>query len=195
MFANNALPPTVQNVVATAWLSDWELDLNHIASVLKNVELDPHTFAALKHRIFLDEYAIMFLIFRTGKIVCTGCKTIKQSHRAFDVLFDELRASECIIPDKSLWVVKIQNLVAAMDLGQPLLLSKLAEEHAEHFDYEPELFPGGKYTLAIPGGNITLKIFVSGKINITGAKNMKQIDLAFRTLMTFIHPFFVSSAS
>ena len=84
-----------------------------------------------------------------------------------------------------------------MDMGHPLLLSKLLLKHSKYFDYEPELFPGGKYVLYLNNIDkpITLKIFVSGKINITGAKKMKHIDLAFRKMMTFLTDFYHTSTN
>lgn len=59
----------VQNIVASTKLRS-ELNLNEIAFSLINAEYEPEQFPGLVLR--LDEPKVAFLLFGSGKIVCTG---------------------------------------------------------------------------------------------------------------------------
>lgn len=62
----------VQNVVASSHLNQ-KLNLNRIAFELVGTEYEPEQFPGLVYR--LDEPKVAFLLFSSGKIVCTGGKT------------------------------------------------------------------------------------------------------------------------
>lgn len=55
--------------------------------------------------------------------------------------------------------------------------------------YEPEIFPGLIYRKYQQQKKITLLIFVSGKVVITGAKSVDDIDSAFRYILPFLEQF------
>lgn len=71
--------PKLQNIVSTAKLG-CELDLYKIGIAGKNVEYKPKRFAAAIMRI--REPKTTALIFRSGKMVCTGAKSESDSHTA-----------------------------------------------------------------------------------------------------------------
>jgi transcription initiation factor TFIID TATA-box-binding protein len=64
--------PTLQNIVSTAKLGT-TLDLNKVGLNGKNVEYKPKRFAAAIMRI--REPKTTALIFKSGKMVCTGAKS------------------------------------------------------------------------------------------------------------------------
>ncbi|MCJ7450247.1 MAG: TATA-box-binding protein [Candidatus Nanohaloarchaeota archaeon QJJ-9] len=64
---------TVQNMVASSHLNH-ELNLNRIAFDLVGTEYEPEQFPGLVYR--LDEPKVAFLLFSSGKIVCTGGNNI-----------------------------------------------------------------------------------------------------------------------
>ena len=62
---------TVQNVVASSHLNQ-KLNLNRIAFELVGTEYEPAQFPGLVYR--LEDPKVAFLLFSSGKIVCTGGK-------------------------------------------------------------------------------------------------------------------------
>lgn len=63
----------IENVVSTAKLSD-HFDLIDIESKLEGAEYNKTKFPGLVYRI--KEPKSVFLLFNSGKVVCTGCKSI-----------------------------------------------------------------------------------------------------------------------
>ena len=69
----------LENIVASAKL-DRELNLNNIAFTLENTEYEPEQFPGLVYRI--DDPRVTFLLFGSGKIICTGGRSIQDVKRA-----------------------------------------------------------------------------------------------------------------
>ncbi len=65
---------TVNNIVATVNLNR-QIDLSSLIFLFDNVEYEPEDFPGL---ILRDDSGITFLIFSTGKVVCTGAKSLEQ---------------------------------------------------------------------------------------------------------------------
>ena len=153
------------------------LDLKEIALRCRNTEFNPTRFSACIMR--LREPKSTALMFTTGKCVVTGSRSAHNSHlaaRKFGYILSKVG-----FPVKSL-DFKIQNIVAATDVGFPIRLEGLALSHAKFASYEPELFPGLIYRMLEP--KVVLLLFVSGKVVITGGKS--EADLA--RAMERIHP-------
>ena len=84
---------TVQNIVASASLGK-TLKLNEIAFMLPNTEYEPEQFPGLVYRIKKPKVA--FLLFSSGRIVCTGGKNMKDVRKALKKLEDELKETGAI---------------------------------------------------------------------------------------------------
>jgi transcription initiation factor TFIID TATA-box-binding protein len=69
----------MENIVASAKL-DRELNLNNIAFSLENTEYEPEQFPGLVYRI--DDPRVTFLLFGSGKIICTGGRSIQDVKKA-----------------------------------------------------------------------------------------------------------------
>ena len=69
----------LENIVASAKL-DCELNLNNIAFTLENTEYEPEQFPGLVFR--MADPKVTFLLFGSGKIICTGGRTIVDVKRA-----------------------------------------------------------------------------------------------------------------
>ncbi len=69
----------LENIVASAKL-DRELNLNNIAFTLENTEYEPEQFPGLVMR--MDDPRVTFLLFGSGKIICTGGRSIQDVKRA-----------------------------------------------------------------------------------------------------------------
>ena len=79
---------TIQNIVASGDLHTY-IDLNMAAIVLENVMYEPEVFPGVIYRI--QDPKTVFLIFSTGKVVCTGAKNKKIVRDAFLKLNHEVR--------------------------------------------------------------------------------------------------------
>lgn len=152
---------TIENVVASSEV-DQELDLAALASDLV-AQYDPNQFPGLVYRI--QEPRAAALIFRSGKLVVTGARSLAAVETAMETTFDAIE--ELGIPVPHVPDFTVQNIVTSGSLGQHLNLSAIAVGLGlEDIEYEPEQFPGLIYR-APDLGTVTL-LFGSGNIVITG---------------------------
>ena len=70
---------SVENVVASASV-DQKIDLNDLTKKFPDTEYHPDQFPGLVFRLKSPRTAT--LIFRTGKMVCTGAKSEEMAHKA-----------------------------------------------------------------------------------------------------------------
>lgn len=182
----SGIVPQLQNVVATVNL-DCQLDLKVIAMKARNAEYNPKRFAACIVRI--KEPKTTALIFNSGKMVVAGAKSEDQSRlaaRKYTRILQKLNF-EVKFTDFT-----VQNMVASCNVQFPIRLEGLAAIHQMFSHYEPEVFPGLVYRMKVP--KIVLLIFVTGKIVLTGAKNVDQIFQAFENLYPVLLDFRKSDA-
>lgn len=175
------IEPILQNVVSTVNLGT-ELNLTYINTRTRNSEYNPARFTGLIMRIRSPRATA--LIFKSGKVVCTGSKCEEDSllaARKFARIVQKLG-----FPAKFL-NFKIHNIVATADLKFPIKLDDLNDMHNQFTSYEPELYPGLIYRLVQP--RVVLLIFVNGKIVLTGAKNREDLNDALRIMIPSIKHF------
>src|SRR6056297_1587659 len=152
----------IENVVASTGIGQ-ELDLQSVAMDLEGADYDPEQFPGLVYRT--QEPKSAALIFRSGKIVCTGAKSTDAVHESLHIVFGKLR--ELSIPIEDDPEITVQNIVTSADLGESLNLNAIAIGLGlEHIEYEPEQFPGLVYRLDEP--DVVALLFGSGKIVVTG---------------------------
>ncbi len=73
----------VENIVASTQIDAKDkLNLEFIAYNLENAEYEPEQFPGLVYRI--SDPRVAFLLFGTGKIICTGARKIEEIHAALD---------------------------------------------------------------------------------------------------------------
>ncbi len=163
---------SIENVVASTAIGH-ELELQHVAMDLDGANYDPEQFPGLVYRT--QEPKSAALIFRSGKIVCTGANSIDAVHESLAIVFDKLRALELPIDDDP--EITVQNIVASADLGVTLNLNAIAIGLGlENIEYEPEQFPGLVYRLDEPA--VVALLFGSGKLVITGGKQPEDATSA-----------------
>lgn len=172
---------TLQNCVATMDLG-CELNLMAINSRTRNSEYNPGRFNGLIMRI--REPRSTALIFRSGKIVCTGCRN---EHDALLASKKFARINQKLGFNVKFQNFKIQNIVATCDLRFPIKLENLHQVHGQFSRYEPELFPGLIYRLIKP--RLVLLIFVNGKIVFTGGKSRQDIKDALDNMYPILRSF------
>ncbi|PVX25563.1 MAG: TATA box-binding protein, partial [Candidatus Bathyarchaeum sp.] len=157
----------IENVVASASLNQ-RLDLNAIVKGYPGVEYRPEQFPGLVFRLKRPKTAT--LIFNSGKMVCTGAKSERESKRAVMKVVRELKKSGIIIVGKP--DLKIQNIVASANLAGLIDLERSAYSLGRTM-YEPEQFPGLIYRMDVP--KVVILLFASGKLVCTGAKKEEDV--------------------
>ena len=179
--AKSAAPQTgkreikVVNIVVSANLGH-DIPLEKMAATLSNTEYNPEQFPGLVIRI--KEPKTSALIFSSGKIVCTGARTMTNVHESIRKIIKSLEKINVKIKGEP--EVKIQNIVAAGSVGMDLNLNVLAMK-LENTEYEPEQFPGLVYKL--PEQKATFLLFSNGKVVCTGTKSEEEVNKALDKLI------------
>ena len=175
---------TIQNVVASASLKH-ELDLNAIVKAFPYVEYRPQTFPGLAFRLKKPKSCI--LIFKNGKMVCTGTKSEKEAKRAVLKVVRELKKAGIIVKSGKPDFV-VQNIVASVDLGSVSIDVEEAIYAAHNLGkkvmYEPDQFPGAIYRMRDP--KVVFLIFSTGKLVCVGAKREEDVYRAVENLVAIL---------
>ncbi|WP_290901697.1 TATA-box-binding protein [Ferroglobus sp.] len=162
----------IENVVASTQIGE-NIDLNKIAREIKDAEYKPKQFPGLVLRTKDPKAAA--LVFRSGKVVCTGSKSVEDARRAVKQVVNIIKSLGIEVYDDP--DVRVQNIVASADLGVDLNLNAIAVGLGlENIEYEPEQFPGLVYRLKDP--RVVVLIFGSGKMVITGGKKPEDAKRA-----------------
>ncbi|XP_055638688.1 TBP-related factor isoform X2 [Toxorhynchites rutilus septentrionalis] len=171
----------VKNCVATVSLG-CDLNLQTINFRTRNTEYNPSRFHGVVMRI--RDPRCTALVFRSGKIVCTGAKNVHDANlaaRKFARIIQKVGYNVRFVE------FKVQNLVATVDLRFPIRLENLNQIHGQFSSYEPELFPGLIYRMVKP--RVVLLIFVNGKIVFTGAKSEQEITESLENIYPILQSF------
>jgi len=158
---------SIENVVASATV-DQKIDLVDITKKFPDTEYHPDQFPGLVFRIKTPKTAT--LIFRTGKMVCTGAKSEEMAKNAVKTVVQKLRKGGIKIKKDA--ETTIQNIVAAINLGGKIHLEQAARKLPRSM-YEPEQFPGLIHRMLDP--KTVILLFASGKLVCTGGK--KETDI------------------
>ena len=169
----------VVNIVVSTSL-EHDIPLEKMASTLSNTEYNPEQFPGLVIRI--KEPKTSALIFSSGKVVCTGARSMEKVHESIKKIIkilEKIKVKITIKPE-----IKIQNIVAAGSVGMDLNLNNLAMK-LENTEYEPEQFPGLVYKLGGTEGFLkaTFLLFSNGKIVCTGTKSEDEAHAALERLI------------
>ncbi|MCS7135189.1 MAG: TATA-box-binding protein [Candidatus Aenigmarchaeota archaeon] len=164
----------IENIVASASLGI-RVPLEKMIKHLEGTEYEPEQFPGLVYRI--KEPKAATLIFSSGKIVCTGARSIEDVKRVIKKVIDAIKSAGLGNPTK--YTVQIENIVASAKLKSTLNLDKIAFE-VEESEYEPEQFPG--LVLRMRNPKVAFLLFSSGKIVCTGARKIKDVEMAVEML-------------
>ena len=158
----------VENIVASISLGV-RVPLNKLLD--EDTEYEPEQFPGVVFR--MKEPKAAALIFSSGKIVCTGTRSMSDLKKAIQLIFKKLRKAGVKIPSN--YKVEIQNIVASAKFKERVNLDKIAFE-LENTEYEPEQFPGVVYRMEEP--KVAFLFFSSGKIVCTGTRRVEEIKKA-----------------
>ena len=169
----------IENIVASATLGV-KVPLEKMVEYLEGSEYEPEQFPGLVYRIQNPKAAM--LIFSSGKVVCTGARSITDVRKAVEKVAVMLRSLKIEVPKK--YKIQIENIVASAQVPSivasshvpsRLDLDKIAFE-VENSEYEPSQFPGLVYRMKDP--KVAFLLFGSGKVICTGTRKIEDIEYA-----------------
>jgi len=159
---------TIVNIVVSSSLEK-DIPLEKMAATLPNTEYNPEQFPGLVLRI--KDPKTSALIFSSGKIVCTGARTLGDVEKSIQSIIKSLKKLDIHVTIKP--EIKVQNIVASGSIGMDLNLNVLGLK-LPNTEYEPEQFPGLVHKLK--GTNATFLLFSNGKIVCTGTKTEQAVN-------------------
>lgn len=122
-------------------------------------------------------------IFSSGKIMCNGLKSLKAVDICINKLLRKFKEAGIATSTPS---KEVQTIIASSGMGYKVNLDFLAEK-LKNAEYEFEYFPAIIIKDLTP--KITLFIYRSGKIKITGAKNFEDLKFVVQEIKKQIESF------
>ena len=168
---------TIQNVVASFSLTPTPLDLEKIHYAFKKESIwDEATFNYGVVVLRVKKPKMSFLIYQTGKVICTGAKSERDAEQSDEYLVTRLRKAGFNVKKKT--SAKIQNIVMTADMGMEVDIEKflcnISAEKGVQIKYEPEQFPAVIIKLPITRNDkATILLFGTGKLICVGLKDSK----------------------
>lgn len=155
-----------------------EIDLNRLASDVKEVEFDPYKYPGAYVR--LEGVGPLITVYRTGKYIITGSKSDEEAYSCRKQFLKLLTEAGVLNEPEDAWF-SMQNYVCTGELDQVQNLNALAIGLGlEYTEYEPEQFPG--LVFRSDDHPVVILIFASGKVVVTGAKDIDAAEEAFQSL-------------
>ncbi len=177
-----SMRPRVSNIVATVKLS-CALSLQSLNSRMANTEYNPRRFCSLVARIKSPKSTA--LINASGKLVILGARTLEELDQGVRLHVRAIRKAG--YPDCKVEEITVNNIVASCNIFAPLRLEALQLAFggpAGGAELDMEIFPAIIYKLHDP--SVTMLIFSSGKINITGASSHSAINAALEKVLPVV---------
>ena len=176
----------IVNIVISTSL-EHKVPLERLIMDLPNTEYNPEQFPGLIMKI--REPRASFLIFSSGKVVCTGTKSLDEVELALERLVEYMKKVDVNVEIKP--KIRVENVVASSDIDMKLDLNEIAVK-LTNVEYEPEQFPGLVYKINDETG-ATFLIFGNGKIVCTGTKSDKDVHVAIKNLMVVFQKYDIKS--
>lgn len=168
---------TIVNVVGSGAVSS-EFDLEELSlEIGSEAEYDPENYPGMYLRF---ENKPTITVYRTGKFIIYGADNIDEIYATREFLLSRL-ANLGAIESPDDMGFSIQNVVCTANLEKEQNLNAVAIQLGlDQTEYEPEQFPGLIYRPE--GHRCVLLIFGSGKVVITGAKDVETAQSALDEL-------------
>jgi len=167
----------IENIVVSL-LSPQKIPINKLLEKIPEVEFEPEQFPGVIYK--MKDPKCSFLIFESGKIICTGNRKMEDVERAINRLLTQLKYAGI---DTSKFEKSVENIVASVKLNGEIDLNCLAENF-ENAEFEPEQFPG--LVLRKEEPKLVFLIFRSGKIICTGGKKVEEVKKELENLVKVI---------
>jgi len=152
---------TIENVVLAGSFSE-SVDLKIACQKLVGSKCNWQRFPGLSYKLKVP--SATFLLFRTGKFVCTGTKTKAKAEQATTTFLNLLK-EKGLVSDQCGFECCVKNLVASVDLAGATIS---AEQFTREFNavYEPDKFPAAVCKTKEP--KATFLVFLAGKMVCSG---------------------------
>lgn len=149
-----------------------ELDLSALSMDLENTDYHPETYPSMIYHPFEDR-SVSVLTPSSGRLAIVGAKSKQELIDGVDDFLAALNDLG-IETDKTSDDILIQNMVATYDFRREFDLSVVAVAiDLNNVEYEPEQFPGLIYRSH--SGSLTVLMFASGKVVVTGANTYLEV--------------------
>ena len=183
--------PFIHNIVATAQIEiSAPLQLDRLKQIFRFSSFNRRKFAAVTLRLVRPNCTI--LLFTSGKLVITGSKSSSEALlSAYRIR--RLLCQTCTGQRFSVTGFEIQNVVSHCELtvrdGEILDIEALYERYHIYSTYQPHIFPG--LIFRYPNLKVVALVFFSGKVVLTGAKSLEDIEHGWDTIYALVRSYVV----
>ncbi|MEM3341994.1 MAG: hypothetical protein QW728_04810 [Thermoplasmata archaeon] len=157
----------VENLIVSA-KADKEFDLEKVHSVLKGSHYTKDQMPGVHLRLENPKAAI--LILSTGKIVCTGTRTMEDAKKAITTVVEELCKE---IKDIKVQDFVVESLVSSANFDRMFDLEAVSKKVSGDVEYNKEKLNAIIYK--VPLFNVTALLFDNGKVIAYGKATEAQI--------------------
>eukprot|EP00854_Cymbomonas_tetramitiformis_P018807 gene18807-22470_t len=157
------------------------IDLKRFARIARGA-YRPKRFAAVSVRFRNPKSTAM--VFNSGKCVCIGTTSEWQAQSALNRCF---RIVALLYPEARISNFAVQNIVSFSNVGARVDLHRLSSDQPLHTVYNPELFPGLRWTLYNP--HTRASVFYQGNVIITGCNGVEEMRACWDNLHRRIAPY------
>lgn len=159
----------VENI-ATSISVNQELDVDALEENIDGIKNTTDNFPGVVYDTSIE--SVVILLFRSGKMVCTGANTTELVEKGVNEIYDVLEEVGIDIGERE---YTVENLVAGFELGQFINLNNIAIALGlENIEYEPEQFPGLVYRPQ--EHNAVVLLFSSGSCIVTGTTTVDESE-------------------
>jgi transcription initiation factor TFIID TATA-box-binding protein len=183
--------PFIHNIVATAQIqTSAQLQLDRLKQIFRFSSFNRRKFAAVTLRLVRPNCTI--LLFTSGKLVITGSKSSSEALLSAYRIRCLLRRT-CIGQQFSITGFEIQNVVSHCELAvgenEILDIEALYERYHIYSTYQSHIFPG--LIFRYPNLKVVALMFFSGKVVLTGAKSLADIDEGWDVIFSLLKSYVV----
>jgi len=172
----------IQNVICSFSLRV-EVDLKTITFGLRTAEYNPRKCQAVLFRMRYPKTTAM--IYPSGRVSVAGSKSEADAlyaARKMAKIIQKVGYKEAVCAD-----FKVENIIARVDMEFPVRLEQIAYDYKTCATYEPELFPGCVFRMKEP--KLACLVFVTGKLMMSGARNVEEVDAALRIIYPILYKY------
>lgn len=156
----------IVNIVATVILTE-PLDIYEIHKHLPGSKFPKAGSPWLQYRLQPENYYTTF--YKSGKFLVTGVTSPEDIRPIADRIISILKKNAIKVKISE---IRIHNFVVVDTIGHKVQFDKIVASLPDvNIEYEPEQFPG----MIIKDGGHSFLLFSSGKLILTGVKDMESI--------------------
>lgn len=144
------------------------LDLNKLANTECNIVYNPSRFsAAVWHHRKISKCC---LIFSNGKMICTG-QSYNEAKSNIKKYARLLQKKGYVTQERVVVSIKKITMSMTYSFGKKVSLVTLSQEIGDAL-YSPDMYNG----MIVKRSGVSIIVFTTGKVIITGVKSDKQVD-------------------